>query len=492
MSIFRDATFRPEPSTPLYRQLYDYLRHAILSGQLAQGMKVPSTRVLADELGISRNTVLNAYEQLLAEGYLETIEGRGTFVTRVLPEQYLASGTRLPGRHKAAPTAHRISRRAQTVAAAPALSEPRSGRRPQQAFQTGMPALDHFPYEAWARLVARHAHRLLPDTLKYQDVAGYAPLREAIAHHVIVARQVRCAPEQIIIVSGSQGGLDLAARVLLDPGDAAWIEDPGYLGGRNALLAAGARLVPVPVDRDGLRVEAGIERAPRAHVAYLTPSHQFPLGVTLSLSRRLALLDWARHAGAYILEDDYDSEYRFAGRPVASLQGLDDAERVIYVGTFSKVLFPALRLGYLIVPPGLIDAFVAMRRATDTHAPILEQVALTEFIASGQFERHIRRMRTLYAERRAALLAESDPLPLELDAPEAGMHLVGWLPPGIDDRQAAERAAEHQVATLPLSKFALEPLARPGLILGYSGVDLPEIRDGARRLADALVELMPK
>ncbi len=489
MSIFRDAALRPEQSTPLYQQLYDYLRAAILSGQLAQGMKVPSTRTLADELGISRNTVLGAYDQLLAEGYLETIEGRGTFVTHVLPEQYLSSGTRLPRAQPPAPTAHHISRRAQAVVDAPTMSEPRGERRAHNAFQTGLPALDHFPFDLWGKLVARHAHRLTPQAMNYQDVAGYRPLREAIARHVIVARQVRCAPEQVIIVSGSQGGLDVAARVLLDPGDAAWIEDPGYLGGRNALLAAGAKLIPIPVDRDGLIVDAGVERAPRARVAYLTPSHQFPLGVTLSLRRRLALLDWARQAGSYVLEDDYDSEFRFAGRPVASLQGLDGGERVIYVGTFSKVLFPALRIGYLIVPPELVGAFIALRRATDYHLPYLEQAVVADFIAEGHFARHIRRMRTLYASRRAALLdAARQRLPLEIDAPECGMHLVGWLPDGIQDQLAAERAAAYQVATLPVSRFALEP-TRPGLVLGYAPVDEEDIPGGVARLAEALAGL---
>ena len=286
--------------------------------------------------------------------------------------------------------------------------------------------------------------------MAYQPVAGYRLLREAIADHVLLARQVRCTPDQVIIVTGSQGGLYLAASVLLNSGDEAWVEDPGYLGARRALLAAGARLVPVPVDRDGLDVDMGMAKSPQAGMVYLTPSHQFPLGVTLSLRRRLDLLAWAKRNNAYVLEDDYDSEYRFAGRPLASLQRLDDSESVIYVGTFSKVLFPALRLGYLIVPPGLVDAFLAFRASTDYHLPLLEQLALTDFIADGHFTRHIRRMRTLYGARREMLMDALKNAPLEIDAPETGMHFVSWLPAGVSDQVAAQRAANYQVRALPI------------------------------------------
>jgi GntR family transcriptional regulator/MocR family aminotransferase len=300
---------------------------------------------------------------------------------------------------------------------------------------------------------------------------------------------VRCTPEQVLIVSGAQGGLDLAARALTNPGDAVWVEDPGYLAARGALLGAGARLVPVPVDADGLVVEAGRARAPRARLAYITPSHQFPLGATLSLGRRLALLAWAREANAYLLEDDYDSEYRFAGRPLAALQGIDEAERVIYLGTFSKVLFPALRLGYLILPPSLVEPFRALRRLIDVHPPLLDQAVLADFMAGGHFARHVRRMRTLYAQRRAALLAAARPLPLEIQSAPAGLYAVAWLPPGTSEAALVAAAAAQQVSVAPLSQFSLEPLPRPGLILGYAEYDLPDIRAGMRRLAAALRSL---
>jgi GntR family transcriptional regulator/MocR family aminotransferase len=270
--------------------------------------------------------------------------------------------------------------------------------------------------------------------------------------------------------------------MLINAGDPVWMEDPGYLKARGAFLGVGADLVPVPVDGEGLVVEAGIARAPHARLAYLTPSHQFPLGVTMSLPRRLALLDWAKRANAYILEDDYDSEYRFAKRPLPALQGLDNTGRVIYIGTFSKVLFPALRLGYLILPPALVDAFQKVRALIDTHPPRLEQAVLTDFILEGHLSRHLRRMRSLYAERRAALLEAAQELPLEIHPPEAGIHCVGWLPDGLDDLSLAQAAAAYDVDLAPVSSFSIEPLARKGVILGYSEYSVEQIKDGVRRL----------
>ena len=288
------------------------------------------------------------------------------------------------------------------------------------------------------------------------------------------------------MVSGAQGALDLAARVLLKAGDPVWMEDPGYPGARGALLGAGAQIVPVPINQEGLMIDTAIARAPYARLAYLTPSHQFPLGVTLSLTRRLALLDWAKQTGAYLLEDDYDSEYRYAGRPLAALQSLDEAERVIYIGTFSKVLFPALRIGYLILPSPLVEEFLRLRRYMDTHLPILEQAVLTDFITEGHFTRHLRRMRTLYAERRVALLEAARKLPLDIYAPEAGIHCVGWLPVGMDEQAVVRQGTAHGLELTPISTFCLEPLARQGLLLGYGGFSVPEIKAGVRHLAAVL------
>jgi len=489
MSSLGDTPVDPTLHVPLYWQLYLHLRAAILSDRFKKGMKLPSTRALASELHVSRNTVVNAYEQLFAEGYLESIAASGTFVASVLPDQYLALPT-VPGSPtKPTSSTHpRLSKIGAALVAAPAPNTSTTSIYRPRAFRTGMPALDAFPYELWAKLVARQARQATADTLMYQDPAGYPPLRAAIAQHITVTRRVRCTPDQIMIVAGSQGALDLVARLLLNPGDVAWMEDPGYPGAHGALLGAGAQIVPVPVDHEGLQVDLGIAQGPAARLVYLTPSHQFPLGVTMSLARRLAVLDWAKRSGAYILEDDYDSEYRFAGRPLAALQGLDEANCVIYSGTFSKTLFPALRLGYLILPPALVDAFLAARRFTDIHPPHLEQAVLAAFIGEGHFGRHLRRMRNLYAERRATLLRALDKLPLEVYAAETGMHCIGWLPTGMDDQAVARQAALYDVEVTPLSRFSRIPMARSGLLLGYAGVNEAQIWAGAHRLASAIRE----
>lgn len=371
------------------------------------------------------------------------------------------------------------SPRMSTAVPSPAEVSPRP-------FRFGIPALRSFPYKLWSRLLIRQASRLPASAFTYQHAAGYLPLREAIAAHVMVSRGVHCTPEQIIIVSGAQGGLDLAARLLINAGDPVWIEDPGYLKARGAFLGSGAKIIPVPVDQEGLVVEAGIARAPQAGLVYLTPSHQFPLGVTLSLARRIALLDWARRADAYILEDDYDSEYHYTRRPLSALQGLDHDGRVIYIGTFSKVLFPALRIGYLILPSHLVEAFRTVRNLIDTHPPMLDQAVLTDFIVDGHFTRHLRKMRSLYAERRAALLEAVREINLEINPPEAGMHCIGWLPEEMDALSLVREAANQGVDIAPVSHFSIEPLARNGILLGYSDYSVEQIRDGIRRLAMAM------
>jgi len=353
----------------------------------------------------------------------------------------------------------------------------------------GQPDVTSFPYEIWARLVARHARQSLQAVSFYQRVQGYAPLRQAIATHIGMTRGVHCSPEQIILTTGAQGALDLVARVLLDPGDPAWVEDPGYSGARGALLAAGAKLVAVPVDEQGIDVDAGRQLSPEARLAIVTPSHQFPTGVTMNLSRRLALLEWSREAHAWIVEDDYDSEYRFSGRPLEALQGLDRAGRVLYIGTFSKVLFPSLRLGYLVAPPELLKGLIATQRLIAVHLPLLEQMALADFMAEGYFARHVRRMRQLYRERRNALvdaLKRELGKRLEVTVPEAGMHLVVWLPSGMSAQAVAHRAAAYGLPILPISQFSLRSLQRDGLLLGFASASPQELRAGAQTLALAL------
>jgi GntR family transcriptional regulator/MocR family aminotransferase len=489
VAILATLTLDRTSSIPLYRQLYEVLRQAILTQQLLGGTKLPSTRTLAAELEISRNTVLNAFEQLMAEGYLETQHGSGTYVAQVLPDDLLKVSPSTPQSpdpvRKKASVSQYGARLLSAVTRMPGPLVPSIQGKPR-AFRQGVPALDAFPRVIWGRLLARCWRHSSYELLNYGD---HRALREAIAAYLGPGRGVYCSAEQVIVVAGSQQGLDLAARVLLDPGDAAWIEDPGYPGAYGALLGAGAFIVPVPVDDEGLNVAIGVDRCPEARLAFVTPSHQFPLGVTMSLKRRLELLEWASRADAWVLEDDYDSEYRYTGRPLAALQGLDRENRVIYLGTFSKVMFPALRLAYLVVPSDLVDAFHAARIFAAQHPPLLEQAALAEFIAGGHFARHIRRMRKLYTQRQAVLVkAARRELSGQLDVQpaEAGMHLVGWLPEGMDDRVASQWAADHGVDTFPLSAYCLEETYRGAFLLGYTASNEHEIQDGVSRLAQAL------
>lgn len=472
-------------SAPLHRQLYDGLRGAVLSGRLAPGARLPSTRALASELGISRNTAMGAYLQLLAEGYLEGKVGSGTFVAGSLPDDMLGPRAAV-GRKENLPAAagSGLSRRGELLARTQTSTVGDLGR--PRAFRPGVPALDEFPNGVWRRISNRVWRRPEASLLGYGYPAGYGPLREEISAHLQTSRAVRCEPGQVIVVSGSQQALDLCARVLLDPGDAAWIEDPGYGGARAALLGSGARLVPVPVDGEGLDVAAGREMEPGARLACVTPSHQYPTGTTMSLGRRLELLAWAEEAGGWVVEDDYDSEYRYTGRPLEALQGLDREGRVVYVGTFSKVLFPALRLGYLVVPPGLVNAFVAARELVDRQPPGLDQAVLAEFMREGHFARHVRRMRVLYAARQTVLLEAAeqhlDGL-LKIRSAEAGMHLVGELLEGFGDREASRLAEEAGVEAPAIS---VHGGTRSGLMLGYAAVREEEIEASVRRLAAAL------
>lgn len=478
---------------PLYKQLYERLRGAILTGQLERGARLPSTRTFASELGVARMTTALAYEQLVSEGYLESRVGQGTVVARSLPAMLLGApkGSKREERTDEGQTSpiHLAScLRSLKDMPWPTRPEGQTGG----TFSGGEPGLELFPYEIWARLIARRARQSLREFAHYQPPAGYFPLREAIAAQIGVTRGVRCTPEQIIMTAGSQGALDLAVRTLLSPGEEAWLENPGYFGARGALLAAGARLVPVPVDEQGLVVEIGRERCESARLVCTTPSHQFPTGVTMSLARRMLLLDWARQAGVWILEDDYDSEYRFRGRPLEALQGLDHDGRVLYIGTFSKVLFPALRLGYLVAPTELIEPLLLMRRSLDMHLPMLEQMALCDFLHEGYYARHLRRTRHHYQKLRDLLSHELQAHLgglLEMHASDVGMHLVGWLPPGKDDRRAAQLAAQVGIQMLPVSTYSLEPLSRGGLVFGYAGTDEEAIPSGVKRLAAALEHL---
>jgi GntR family transcriptional regulator/MocR family aminotransferase len=481
----------PASRVPLYRQLYDEVRQAILSGRLAPGTRLPGTRTLAQELDLSRNTVALAFGQLLAEGYIEGQARTGTFVSRTVPEALLRVPRAQPPRAARRPLRQVSTRGAVLAGTGICPAEPVRGvARP---FRSGTPAVDLFPSRTWLRLMGRRwrsGH--LP--LAYDDPAGYHPLREAIAAHVSGARGARCSADQVIVVNGSQQGLDLAARVLLDPGDVAWLENPGYLGARAALLGAGARVVPVPLDGEGLSVDAGERLAADARLVCVSPSHQYPTGVTMSAGRRIALLRWATRANGWIVEDDYDSEFRYASRPLACLQGMDVDGRVVYIGTFSKTLFPGLRLGYLVVPPHAAATFRAARAVLDRHSPTVDQVVLADFMAEGHYVRHVRRMRQVYEERQQVMLETGRALLgglVELRPAEAGMALVGWLPPGVDDAATQLALQAEGLDTIALSRLTIGPVERGALLLGYAGFDRRTIRRGMEQMARALEPLQP-
>jgi GntR family transcriptional regulator / MocR family aminotransferase len=487
-----------DPGSPvaLHRQIYDGVRAAILAGRLGADARLPSSRVLALELGVARNTVVLAFEQLRAEGYLAGRRGGGTRVRANVPDALLSATTggrrRVPARASSVGTSPAAPARwARVVANIGEWGAARDDAGPVP-FGLGVPAIDAFPTALWARLSGRR-WRSGTVPLGYATPVGDRALRVAIAAYLAASRGVRCTSDQVLIVSGAQQALDLTARVFVDPGDAVWMEDPGYPGARAVFAAAGARVVPVPVDEGGMDVAAGVRAAPTARLAYVTPSHQFPLGGVMSSSRRLALLTWARQHGGWVVEDDYDSEFRYASRPLACLQGLDaewgGPSRVLYVGTFSKTLAPALRLGYLVVPDAHVDAFRVARAVASGHAPTLDQMVLADFIGEGHYVRHVRRVRALCAERRQALLATATPEfdgLLELAPDVAGLHVVAWLTSGVTDVHAARVADEAGIDVSPLSRFVMTHRRRDALILGYAAFEERAIRGAVRRLARVL------
>ncbi|HYM30384.1 MAG TPA: PLP-dependent aminotransferase family protein [Candidatus Cybelea sp.] len=465
---------------PLHRQLYAGVRELVLTGRLGRGARLPSSRALADELGVSRNTVLMALEQLASEGYVEGRLGSGSFVPDELPD--------------VAPVRHR---RAEARRSGPALSvrgRALAGRGAISVRRQGLlapgPDTSDFPFELWARLTAKHWRAPDAALVAASDPRGHLALRQAIAEYLRTVRAVHCDAEQVIVVSGARQAVDLCARTLLDPGDGAAVEEPGFAGIRAVLAAAGARLVPVPVDAEGMRVPKSRDKLRLICVA---PSHQYPLGVTMSLGRRLDLLARARELGAWIVEDDYDSEFRYAGPPLAALQGLDPDGRVVYIGSFSKILFPSLRLGYLVAPPQAVEDFARARSTLDDHPASAMQPVLADFIAEGHFAQHVRRMRKRYAERQRVLLdAAATELPglLMLSPDPAGMHLVGELAPSLakrmDDVTASRRAAKAGHAVPPLSSCYLGVPRRQGLLIGYAATPDDAIAPAVATLAAAL------
>lgn len=479
------ARLDPGDSLPLHRQLYEEIRGAIVRGVLAPGERIPSSRGLAEDLRVSRTTVLQALDQLRAEGYLSSLVGSGTRVADVLPESLTRVG--VPSAQAADGPPGSLSRRGEAVAGIPRAVF-RVGAEPR-AFRLGIPGLDLFPRKLWNRLLIRRARLTSVPELDYGRPGGLPTLRETIAAYVASARGVRCRPEQVIVVGGVQHGVAFAARLLLDPGDAAWLEEPGYLAVRSALTAASARIVPVRVDEEGIDVAEGKRRAPDARLVCITPSHQYPLGVTMSLQRRLMLLEWAREANAWIVEDDYDSEFRYGSRPLMAVHGLEGGSRVIYLGTFSKSVFPSLRIGFLVVPENLVEAFSRAALYTEQNPGTLQQLVLADFIREGHFGRHLRRMRRAYEERQNLLIDEvrrelRDVITLQ--SANAGLHLVAHLPQHLADVAVARAALACGVEVSPLSTHYLEPNPGNGLLLGFAAADAPEIGAGVHRLKQAI------
>lgn len=464
-------TLDRQSDVPFHRQIYERVRDAIARGTLKPGDRLPSARSLANQLGTARGTVDSAYAVLAGEGYVATRGAAGTIVAPALKAHGVAPPAAKPKPRSRPPTG--------TLDLAPGSVLP---------FQMGLPALDAFPRKLWTRLAARHARRLTMAEMSYPDPAGSPALREAITRYLAVARGIACTPDQVFVTGGYHGAIGLITRTVLEPGNAVWFEDPGFFLARRSLEAAGARIVPVPVDADGIDVAAGIRRARRARFAVVTPSHQMPLGVALGLSRRLALLDWARSADAWIIEDDYDSEFRYTGRPLPALKSLDRHGRVLYVGTFSKVLFPGLRLGYLVVPSDLVSRIARISRALHPDRALLIEAVVADFIRDGHFARHIRRMRALYAGRRLALSGAltdvfGDRFTIELQA--GGMHLIARLKAERDE-PLVTKAMMQGLAPEALSRMAIERDCGQALMLSFTNIPPEQAPAMARRLKDAI------
>jgi GntR family transcriptional regulator / MocR family aminotransferase len=479
---------------PLYAQLYRALRSEILQGRMPPGARVPATRALATELGLSRNVVMLAYEQLLAEGYLVARTGAGTFVAADLPQQFTTPG-HTAGRTRAVkPMAARLSSYLRRIEQDATASEftwaPRHTPLPYD-FRYGRPSVVDFPHDTWCRVLARRARRASVRDLDYGPPEGVPTLRETIADYLARARAVRCTPEQVIILNGSQQAFDLTARVLIDPGERVVLEEPQYRAARVVMQAAGATVRTIPVDAQGLCTGQLTTKGKGSKLIIVTPSHQFPTGAVMPLARRLELLAWSERESAFIFEDDYDSEYRYSGRPIEALQALDSHGSVLYAGTFTKVIFPGLRLGYLVVPEHLLKPVRTVKALLDTGSPSLPQLAVVDFIRAGFFERHLHRVRMRNAARRAALLEAIERYmggQAEVSGVDAGLHVLLWLPqvPQGNVADLRKRAEDLGVGVYSVAPFYSTPPPHAGLLLGYSSLSEKDITEGIRRLATVL------
>ncbi len=483
--IYQELAFNPPKSEQTLQEwLFGELRSAILDGRLRPGARLPSSRGLALGNRLSRSTVTEAFRRLKLEGYITGLVGSGSYVVENLPDEYFQPiEGQLARRNRVA--AKQVGAAATFKKVIPFPSRQRFGC----AFQPSRPAVDQFPIDIWTRLTSRVMRRLTPSELVFGDARGDLGLRSEILAHFGPARQVRCDVDRIVMGSGVQQALDLLCRTLLRAGDPVWLENPGYKRARNLFRAAGATIIPVPVDERGLQVEQAIDTLPVPKLIYLTPAHQYPTGAALALDRRFKLLTWAREHGVTIFEDDYDGDFRFSTKPLGSVQGLDTGDCVAYCTSFSKLLFPSLRLGFLVLPDHLVDPILALRNSTDRYLPVVEQKTLAEFMRTGEFGHHLRRMRELYAERWSVFSEVAQNFLsdwLEVQRAECGLQTAAWLSPGISDIIVAESAARERLEVYPLSALYAGEKRRHGFLLGFGAVAPKELRSGAQRLAKLL------
>ncbi len=477
-------TLNNNSSKPLHQQLYEQLRQAILTGRLTPGERIPSTRFLAESLSISRFTVTTSYEQLLSEGYLETVTGSGTFVCQQIPDDLIHSNP-IENIKKINPAPIKLSQYGDLVNTknVPRIPEAKL----QINFRYGTPALSEFPIKTWRRLLSRYCNANL-DWLDYStEPLGYQPLRKAIAHYLTRSRAVNCQPEQILITNGTQQALDLILRLLISPEETIAIENPGYLSARIIFETQNAYVLPVSVDNSGLIVQELADSTQKnIRLVYVTPSHQFPTGAILSLPRRLELLNWAQQSGGLIIEDDYDSEFRYGEKPIPALQGLDKSDSVLYIGTFSKVLFPSLRIGYLVLPKSLVSIFTRAKWLNDRHLPILEQQVLAEFINEGHLERHIRKMRSIYDKRRQVLvkaLKKHFGKRAKILGEKAGIHLMVCFKSNLSDAEIIQKATTVGIGMISANPHYLVNHPTGEFIFGYGDLTETQLTEGIRRLS---------
>lgn len=475
---------------PLYRQLYLQIRKQILGGRMQGGVRLPSTRTLSKELALSRITILNAFDQLIAEGFLASRSGAGTFVGDEWEHRGLADEEqqRPPPRLSDLSQSMLSLRSRHFRGVSYADWDPAT----PTSFLPSHSTYDAFPQAVWRRLMNRHLLKPSKAMLGYGELQGLHALRAAIAEYVFDARGIDCSAGQVVIVSGAQQAFNLLGMLLLNPLDGVWMEDPGHIAARIALQAQGAQVVALRIDEQGIDVRQGLEECPDARLVFTTPSRQHPLGVTMSYARRQELIDWARQHQSWIIEDDCDSEFRYSGRLLPALYAMDQMDRVIYVGTFSKVLFPSLRLGYVILPQALVEPFCTLRAVMDRSPPTLLQAVTADFMREGHFLGHIRRMRTLYQARQQALVEQLHQQLqdfFKVTPVDAGMHLIAWLPPQLDDDALAKDLARHNIHTYALSDYSIAHALPPALLIGFAGTPVNQAQARVEALARALCEL---